>query len=146
MTRRLAAQGLAGPEQAESLLSVASALAQGVATPGEGLALDALQRLAQWREASTARQSWAAAEPRLVQEGLLRSGVGVHLMLASGLFRGSDVVDRGLGEWFPGAVQERLSEQPTRRTKALPGAKYSPDEFTHFPDQPADHDTESSRA
>ncbi|MGW1529724.1 hypothetical protein [Streptomyces sp. NPDC002159] len=42
MTRRLAAQGLAGPEQAESLLSVASALAQGVATPGEGLALDAL--------------------------------------------------------------------------------------------------------
>ncbi|MFC9091286.1 hypothetical protein [Streptomyces sp. NPDC057072] len=69
MTRRLAAQGLAGPEQAESLLSVASALAQGVATPGEGLALDALQRLAQWREASTARQSWAAAEPRLVRRG-----------------------------------------------------------------------------
>ncbi|GAA3878304.1 hypothetical protein GCM10022207_50900 [Streptomyces lannensis] len=44
------------------------------------------------------------------------------------------------------AMLERLSEQPTRRTKALPGAKYSPDEFTHFPDQPADHDTESSRA
>ncbi|MFF3511633.1 hypothetical protein [Streptomyces sp. NPDC002573] len=77
---------------------------------------------------------------------LLRSGVGVHPLLAGGLFRGSDVVDRGLGEWFPGAVQERLSEQPTRRTKALPGAKYSPDEFTHFPDQPADHDTEGSRA
>ncbi|MEU8713249.1 DUF2267 domain-containing protein [Streptomyces sp. NPDC048663] len=46
----------------------------------------------------------------------------------------------------PGAVQERLSEQPTRRTKALPGAKYSPDEFTHVSDQPADHDTEGSRA
>lgn len=43
-------------------------------------------------------------------------------------------------------MQERLSEQPTRRTKALPGAKYSPDEFSHFPDQPTDHDTEGSRA
>jgi deoxyribodipyrimidine photolyase-related protein len=47
---------------------------------------------------------------------------------------------------FPGAVQERLPEQPTRRTKALPGAKYSPDEFTPFPDQSADHDTEGRRA
>ncbi|MFE3852401.1 hypothetical protein ACFXPN_14800 [Streptomyces griseorubiginosus] len=72
-------------------------------------------------------------------EGLF---TGVQLLLAGG----RDVADRGLGEWFPGAMQERLPEQPTRRRKALPGAKYSPDEFTHFPDQPADHDTEGSRA
>ncbi|GED88488.1 hypothetical protein TNCT6_55730 [Streptomyces sp. 6-11-2] len=58
------------------------------------------------------------------------------------------LLDRGLGEWFPGAVQERLPgpEQPTRRMKALPGAKYSPDEVAHFPDQSADHDTEGRRA
>jgi hypothetical protein len=62
------------------------------------------------------------------------------------LRRGFGVRSVALEEWFPGAVQERLPEQPTRRRKALPGAKYSPDEFTHFPDQPADHDTEGSRA
>ncbi|MGP3980057.1 HAD-IC family P-type ATPase [Streptomyces sp. KR80] len=53
-------------EQAESVLPVVSALAQGVATRGGGIALDALQRLAQWREANAERESWAEAEPRLV--------------------------------------------------------------------------------
>ncbi|OIK07819.1 hypothetical protein BIV23_02295 [Streptomyces monashensis] len=36
-----------------------------------------------------------------------------------------DVVGRGLGEWVPGAVRERVPGRPARRTKALPGAEYS---------------------
>ncbi|MFI9582658.1 HAD-IC family P-type ATPase [Streptomyces sp. NPDC052236] len=54
-------------EQAESVLPVISALAQGVATGGGGIVLDVLERLAQWREATAERATWAEAEPRLVR-------------------------------------------------------------------------------
>ncbi|WP_290113304.1 cation-translocating P-type ATPase [Streptomyces ficellus] len=57
---------LSSTEQAESLLPVASALTQGVATRGGGLALDVLERVAQWREATAERQAWTDAEPGLV--------------------------------------------------------------------------------
>ncbi|MFD1829374.1 HAD-IC family P-type ATPase [Streptomyces desertarenae] len=65
--RALVSRGLHDPEQAESLLPVASALAQGVATRGGGLALDVVQRLAQWREADAHRRAWEAAEPHLAR-------------------------------------------------------------------------------
>ncbi|MET9803334.1 cation-transporting P-type ATPase [Streptomyces sp. NPDC006368] len=64
--RHLVAE-VSSTEQAESLLPVASALAQGVATRGGGIALDALERLAQWREATAERAAWNEAEPRLVR-------------------------------------------------------------------------------
>ncbi|MFV0126840.1 HAD-IC family P-type ATPase [Streptomyces sp. HMX112] len=64
--RHLAA-ALGGTEQAESLLPVISALAQGVATRGGGIGVDVLERLAQWREAGAERRSWEEAEPRLVR-------------------------------------------------------------------------------
>ncbi|WP_274555533.1 cation-translocating P-type ATPase [Streptomyces spiramyceticus] len=60
------AVAVSSPEQAESVLPVVSALAQGVATRGGGIALDALQRVAQWREATAERATWEEAEPRLV--------------------------------------------------------------------------------
>ncbi|PJE95169.1 haloacid dehalogenase [Streptomyces carminius] len=65
--REAITRGLHGPEQAESLLPVVSALAQGLATRGGGLALDVVQRLAQWREADAHRAAWEEAEPRLVR-------------------------------------------------------------------------------
>ncbi|MEE1941180.1 cation-translocating P-type ATPase [Streptomyces sp. TRM 70361] len=65
--REAVTKGLHGPEQAESLLPVVSALAQGLATRGGGLALDVVQRLAQWREADAHRAAWEEAEPRLVR-------------------------------------------------------------------------------
>ncbi|MEU0272316.1 HAD-IC family P-type ATPase [Streptomyces sp. NPDC006307] len=58
---------LSSPEQAESFLPVVSALAQGVATRGGGLALDVFERVAQWREATAERKAWADAEPDLVR-------------------------------------------------------------------------------
>ncbi|MBT2365653.1 HAD-IC family P-type ATPase [Streptomyces sp. ISL-10] len=54
-------------EQAESVLPVISALTQGVATRGGGLALDVLERVAQWREATAEGKAWEEAEPRLVR-------------------------------------------------------------------------------
>ncbi|WP_372504369.1 SLOG family protein [Streptomyces murinus] len=39
----------------------------------------------------------------------------------------------------------RRDARPTHRTKGLSGAEYSSDEFTHFPDRPADHDTADRR-
>jgi calcium-translocating P-type ATPase len=57
---------LGSAEQAESLLPVINALTQGVATHGGGLALDVLERVAQWREATAERTAWADAEPGLV--------------------------------------------------------------------------------
>ncbi|MGW0774825.1 HAD-IC family P-type ATPase [Streptomyces sp. NPDC002835] len=57
-----------GPkEQTDSLLPVIGALVQGVATGGGGLALDVLQRLAVWREASAERTAWSEREPVLVR-------------------------------------------------------------------------------
>ncbi|MFG3496803.1 HAD-IC family P-type ATPase [Streptomyces sp. NPDC047886] len=55
------------PERADSVLPVVSALLQGVATGGGGIALDVLQRLAAWREASAERVAWQEAEARLVR-------------------------------------------------------------------------------
>ncbi|MFG3507673.1 HAD-IC family P-type ATPase [Streptomyces sp. NPDC047821] len=63
--RHLVAE-LSSTEQAESVLPVVSALAQGVATRGGGIALDVLERLSQWREATAERAAWDAAEPGLV--------------------------------------------------------------------------------
>ncbi|MFD7444463.1 cation-translocating P-type ATPase [Streptomyces sp. NPDC059909] len=60
-------EDFSGGEQADSLLPVVGALLQGVATGGGGLALDVLQRLAVWREASAERRAWREGEPRLVR-------------------------------------------------------------------------------
>ncbi|MYZ38080.1 haloacid dehalogenase, partial [Streptomyces sp. SID4917] len=65
--RKWTTKGLTGQEQAESLLPVLSALAQGVATRGEGLVLDVVQRVAQWQEADAHRKAWTRAEERLVR-------------------------------------------------------------------------------
>lgn len=64
--RHLVAE-VSSTEQAESLLPVVSALVQGVATRGDGLVLDAVQRVAQWREAAAERETWDAKEPDLVR-------------------------------------------------------------------------------
>ncbi|WP_413805467.1 HAD-IC family P-type ATPase [Streptomyces sp. OE57] len=50
----------------EATLPVLSALTQGVATRGGGLALDLIQRMALWREAEAEGRAWAAMEPHLV--------------------------------------------------------------------------------
>ncbi|KAK1177630.1 HAD-IC family P-type ATPase [Streptomyces sp. NBS 14/10] len=63
--RRLAA-AIGGAERADSALTALSALAQGVATHGGGLALDTVERIAQWREADAESEAWEAAEPHLV--------------------------------------------------------------------------------
>ncbi|MFF8846313.1 HAD-IC family P-type ATPase [Streptomyces sp. NPDC015127] len=61
-------QGLDGAaERADSVIPVVSALVQGVATRGGGIALDVLERLAGWREAGAERAAWLEAEPRLVR-------------------------------------------------------------------------------
>ncbi|WP_435603795.1 HAD-IC family P-type ATPase [Streptomyces sp. bgisy130] len=54
-------------ERADSLLPVIGALVQGVATGGGGLALDVLQRVAAWREASDERAAWREREAGLVR-------------------------------------------------------------------------------
>ncbi|PRH75848.1 haloacid dehalogenase, partial [Streptomyces solincola] len=64
--RRLAA-GVSTAEQAESLLPVVHALAQGAATRGGGLVLDVVERVALWREAAAERAAWEEAEPKLVR-------------------------------------------------------------------------------
>ncbi|MDK1475828.1 cation-translocating P-type ATPase [Streptomyces sp. 549] len=64
--REWVTRGVNGPEQAESLLPVLTALAQGAAARGGGLVLDVAQRVAQWREAEAHRQAWEKAEPVLV--------------------------------------------------------------------------------
>ncbi|GAB3006766.1 hypothetical protein GCM10023080_085710 [Streptomyces pseudoechinosporeus] len=58
---------ISSTEQAESFLPVVNALAQGVATRGGGIALDVLERIAQWREATAEGDAWEEAEPRLVR-------------------------------------------------------------------------------
>lgn len=60
--------GDVGPNgHADSLLPVVTALVQGVATGGGGLALDVLQRLAVWREASAEGAAWSERETSLVR-------------------------------------------------------------------------------
>ncbi|MFI0776770.1 HAD-IC family P-type ATPase [Streptomyces sp. NPDC021212] len=63
--RRLALAITRG-EPTEATLPVLSALTQGVATRGGGLALDLTQRMALWREARAEGEAWAAMEPHLV--------------------------------------------------------------------------------
>ncbi|MFD0268557.1 HAD-IC family P-type ATPase [Streptomyces sp. NPDC127106] len=60
-------EDVSGEAEAESLLSVAGALIQGVATGGGGIGLDVLLRAAAWREASAEREAWSEAESRLVR-------------------------------------------------------------------------------
>ncbi|MGR4880798.1 HAD-IC family P-type ATPase [Streptomyces sp. LARHCF249] len=54
-------------DRTDSLLPVFGALVQGVATGGGGIALDVVQRLAVWREASAERTAWREGEARLVR-------------------------------------------------------------------------------
>ncbi|WP_432585358.1 cation-transporting P-type ATPase [Streptomyces sp. HD1123-B1] len=63
--RRLAL-ALTRGEPTQATLPVLSALTQGVATRGGGLALDLLERMALWREAGAEGEAWAAMEPQLV--------------------------------------------------------------------------------
>lgn len=60
------------------------------------------------------------------------AGVGGHVQDAPPDEAGPEVC-RGPCEQLLGAVWERLPERPTGRRKVLPGATYSPDEFTHSP-------------
>ncbi|MFI2352759.1 HAD-IC family P-type ATPase [Streptomyces sp. NPDC019443] len=60
-------EDVSNDDHADSLLPVVGALVQGVATGGGGLALDVLQRLAVWREASAERAAWRESEGRLVR-------------------------------------------------------------------------------
>ncbi|MBO3678139.1 cation-transporting P-type ATPase [Streptomyces sp. NEAU-YJ-81] len=63
--RRLALAITRG-QPTEAALPVLTALTQGVATRGGGLALDLVQRAALWREAEAEGRAWAAMEPQLV--------------------------------------------------------------------------------
>ncbi|MET8178702.1 cation-transporting P-type ATPase [Streptomyces sp. NPDC005336] len=63
--RRLAL-AITGGEATDAGLPVLSALTQGVATQGGGLALDIFQRTALWREAGAEGEAWATMEPQLV--------------------------------------------------------------------------------
>ncbi|RJQ77734.1 HAD family hydrolase [Pseudonocardiaceae bacterium YIM PH 21723] len=58
--------GLGGRQRADSVLAQVSALAQGLASGGEGILLDGAQRITQWREARAQQQAWEKAEPDLV--------------------------------------------------------------------------------
>ncbi|MEU6867340.1 cation-translocating P-type ATPase [Streptomyces sp. NPDC046876] len=60
-------EDVGGAQRAESALSVAAALVQGVATGGGGIGLDLLLRVAAWREASAERGAWREAEAALVR-------------------------------------------------------------------------------
>ncbi|MFD1657192.1 HAD-IC family P-type ATPase, partial [Streptomyces caeni] len=65
--RRLTTSGRTDHERPGSVVPMLNAIVQGVATRGGGLVLDAVQRVAQWREANAALEAWAEAEPRLVR-------------------------------------------------------------------------------
>ncbi|MFD7629287.1 HAD-IC family P-type ATPase [Streptomyces sp. NPDC059851] len=60
-------EDVSGEAGAESLLSVAGAVIQGVATGGSGIGLDVVLRAAAWREASAERDAWRVAEAGLVR-------------------------------------------------------------------------------
>lgn len=64
--RALAAKSMQSRQRADSLLPMISALAQGLAAGGEGIVLDGITRIAQWREATEHRAAWERAEPELV--------------------------------------------------------------------------------
>jgi cation-transporting P-type ATPase I len=65
--RELVASRLHGAERAGSALSMASGLAQGLASRGTSAVLDIAQRVSQWQEAGAERQAWREAEPRLIR-------------------------------------------------------------------------------
>ncbi|MDR3032734.1 MAG: cation-translocating P-type ATPase, partial [Kitasatospora sp.] len=64
--RTMVTRGIVGRARPDLVVPVLNAIVQGVATRGGGLVLDAVQRMAQWREASAALDAWAQAEPKLV--------------------------------------------------------------------------------
>lgn len=66
--RRLTAKALHSQHDADSLLPVVSALAQGLAAGGEGIVLDIVQRIEQWREAQAHQKAWWQREPDLVRD------------------------------------------------------------------------------
>lgn len=65
--RALVAKSVHGRHNADSILPVVSALAQGLAAGGEGIVLDGITRIAQWLEAKEHQAAWADAEPELVR-------------------------------------------------------------------------------
>ncbi|RZQ63885.1 cation-translocating P-type ATPase [Amycolatopsis suaedae] len=65
--RELAARRAGGAEKADTITSVAAALAHGLASGGEGTVLDAAQRIEQVREARAHERAWCAAEPDLIR-------------------------------------------------------------------------------
>lgn len=64
--RALAGKGMHSQHDADSVLPMVSALAQGLAAGGEGIVLDGAQRIAEWREARAYQAAWRKAEPELV--------------------------------------------------------------------------------
>ncbi|MPY79445.1 MAG: HAD-IC family P-type ATPase, partial [Actinophytocola sp.] len=64
--RRLTGKALHSQHEADSVLPVVSAMAQGLAAGGEGIGLDVVQRIEQWREARAHQSTWWQREPELV--------------------------------------------------------------------------------
>lgn len=65
--RRLTGKALHSQHDADSVLPVVSAVAQGLAAGGEGIVLDIVQRVEQWREARAHQATWWQREPDLVR-------------------------------------------------------------------------------
>ncbi|MFB9729003.1 cation-translocating P-type ATPase [Haloechinothrix salitolerans] len=66
--RRLTGKALHSQHDADAALPVVSALAQGLAAGGEGIVLDVVQRIEQWREARAHQDAWWRREPDLVRD------------------------------------------------------------------------------
>ncbi len=66
--RRLTGKALHSQHDADSVLPVVSALAQGLAAGGEGIVLDIVQRIEQLREARAHQTAWWQREPDLVRD------------------------------------------------------------------------------
>ncbi|NYI89696.1 calcium-translocating P-type ATPase [Amycolatopsis endophytica] len=64
--RELAGERAGSREKADSATSSFGALAQGLASGGEGTVVDILQRAEQWREARAHERLWCQAESRLI--------------------------------------------------------------------------------
>jgi cation-transporting P-type ATPase I len=65
--REFVAGRMHGAERAGSAMSMASGLAQGLASRGTSVVLDIAQRISQWQEAVADRGAWREAEPRLIR-------------------------------------------------------------------------------
>ncbi|MGW9310028.1 HAD-IC family P-type ATPase [Saccharomonospora azurea] len=62
----LVTPGSQGPTRADSRMSMAGALTQGLAAGNESIILDVVQRAGEWREARAIERAWAAVEDRIV--------------------------------------------------------------------------------